>query len=169
MYSFILKCFLLSSLCFMAKPNKKYHPLFVTVTEIEHNAKQKTLEISCKIFTDDFEKALRAAYKIKIDLLDPKQKITMNNLVNDYVEKHLKISVDGKATFLKFVGYEKIEEGIYSYFEIINIPSLKKIDITNDLLYEYKIEQMGLIHVTVGGKRQSTKLSNPEKNVVLIF
>lgn len=153
----------------MAKPNKEYHPLFVTVTEIEHNAKQKTLEISCKIFTDDFEKALRAAYKIKIDLLDPKQKITMNNLVNDYVEKHLKISVDGKATFLKFVGYEKIEEGIYSYFEIINIPSLKKIDITNDLLYEYKIEQMGLIHVTVGGKRQSTKLSNPEKNVVLIF
>ncbi|MEI8059397.1 MAG: DUF6702 family protein, partial [Ferruginibacter sp.] len=31
------------------------HPLFVSVTEIEHNAKDKTLEISCKIFTDDFE------------------------------------------------------------------------------------------------------------------
>ncbi len=169
MYPFILKCFLLSSLSFKAKPNKVYHPLFVTVTEIEHNLKQKTLELSCKIFTDDFEKALRTAYKIKIDLLDAKQKITMDNLVNDYIQKHLKITVDGKVTFLKFIGYEKIEEGIYSYFEIINIPSLKKINITNELLYEYKKEQMGLIHVTVGGKRQSTKLSNPEKNAVMIF
>ena len=32
------------------------HPIFMSVTEIEHNAKDKTLEISCKVFTDDFEK-----------------------------------------------------------------------------------------------------------------
>ena len=44
-----------------AEPN--LHPIFVSVTEIEHNAKDKTLEISCKIFTDDFEKTLRLTYK----------------------------------------------------------------------------------------------------------
>ena len=31
------------------------HPFFVSVTEINHNAKDKTIEIACKIFTDDFE------------------------------------------------------------------------------------------------------------------
>ena len=30
------------------------HPLHVSVIEINHNAADKTLEISCKIFTDDF-------------------------------------------------------------------------------------------------------------------
>ena len=30
------------------------HPIYVSVTEIEHNAAEKTLEISCRIFTDDF-------------------------------------------------------------------------------------------------------------------
>ena len=32
------------------------HPFHVSVVEIEHNAEDKSLEISCKIFTDDFEK-----------------------------------------------------------------------------------------------------------------
>ena len=29
------------------------HPIFVSVTEIEHNAAAKSLEISCKVFTED--------------------------------------------------------------------------------------------------------------------
>ena len=30
------------------------HPFHVSVVEINHNAEDKTLEITCKIFTDDF-------------------------------------------------------------------------------------------------------------------
>jgi hypothetical protein len=32
------------------------HPFFISVTEINHNSGDKNLEISCKIFTDDFGK-----------------------------------------------------------------------------------------------------------------
>ncbi len=146
-----------------------HHPLFVSVTEIEQNAKEKTLEISCKIFTDDFEKTLRAAYKTKIDLVDAKMKSDMNKLVNDYIQKHLSITVDAKTTSLHFVGFEKIDEAIYCYFEIENIASIKKINLINDILYDYKKEQMGIIHCTIAGSRQSVKLNNPEKNVELTF
>src|SRR6476661_2375693 len=34
------------------------HPFHVSTTEINHNATDKTLEISCRIFTDDFESCL---------------------------------------------------------------------------------------------------------------
>jgi hypothetical protein len=40
------------------------------VTEINHNAADQTLEISCKLFTDDFEKVLSKNYKVKADLAD---------------------------------------------------------------------------------------------------
>ena len=40
-----------------------HHPIFVSVTQIDHNATDKTLEISCKIFTDDFEQTLRQQNK----------------------------------------------------------------------------------------------------------
>lgn len=138
------------------------HPIFMSVTEIEHNAKDKTLEISCKIFTDDLEKTLRQTYKGTVDLINPKDKAAMNKLVSDYVQNHLSISVDGKKTALQFIGYEQQEEGILSYYQVNNISAVRKVDITDNILYEYKKEQIEIIHVTVGGNRKSTKLTNPE-------
>jgi hypothetical protein len=146
-----------------------HHPLFVSVTEIELNAKDKTLEISCKIFTDDFEKTLRQNYKTMVDLLKPKDKNAMNKLVSDYVQKHLLLTVDGKKITLQFLGYEQNEEGILSYYQVNNIQSVKKINITDNILYDYKKEQTGIIHVTVDGNRKSTKLNNPEDKASFEF
>ena len=145
------------------------HPIFVSVTEIEHNTKDKTLEISCKIFTDDFEKALRSTYKTYVDLLQPKDKNAMNKLVADYVQKHLLIRADGKAVELKFLGYEQDEEGIESYYQVNNIAVVKKLDITDNILFEYKKEQISIIHTTINGNKKSTKLTNPEEKYSFEF
>ncbi len=168
MVHFLFKWLMIGGLL-TSQPAIENHPIFVSVTEIEHNAAEKTLEISCKIYTDDFEKTLREAYKTHVDLLDAKYKSAMNKLVADYVQKHLLLKVDGKTVALQFVGYEQEEEGIISYYQVNNIPSVKKIDIINNILYEYKSEQMGIMHLTVGGKRQSTKLVNPSNKVSLEF
>lgn len=151
------------------QPVTTHHPIYVSVTEIEHNAKDKTLEISCKIFTDDFEKTLRQTYKTYVDLLQPKDKNAMNKLVSDYVEKHLQIKADGKAVALEFIGYEQQEEGIVSFYQVNNIPSIKKIDITDNILFEYKKEQISIIHTIVNGNRKSTKLVNPEEKYSFEF
>ncbi len=159
---------MVTGLIFTSAPSA-LHPIFVSVTEIEHNAKDKTLEISCKIFTDDFEKTLRKTYKGTVDLLNPKDKNAMNKLVSEYVQKHLQIKADGKQTTLQFIGYEQDEEGIESYYQISNIPSVKKLDITDNILFEYKNEQMSIVHAIVNGKRQSTKLVNPEEKYSFEF
>ena len=145
------------------------HPIFVSVIEIEHNAKDKTLEVSCKIFTDDFEKTLRTDYKVHVDLLDQKSKPAMDKLVNDYVQRHLKIAVEGKIVALKYVGFEKIEEGIYSYYQVDNVPSPKKIEVTDNVLLEFNPQQMNLVHVTVGGERKSAKLAGTDNKVTVQF
>lgn len=149
--------------------NVSMHPIYVSVTEIEHNAKGKTLEVSCKLFTDDFEKVLRTTYKTQVDLINPKDKPAMDRLVNDYVQKHFKVSADDRPLNLKYLGYEQQEEGIYSYFEVENVSSVKNMVIINDLLYEYKPEQMGLLHITVNGTRRSTKLINPANRASVSF
>ncbi|MFT3683136.1 MAG: hypothetical protein QM791_22945 [Ferruginibacter sp.] len=153
--------FLMSFQASKPAPVSNIHPFFVSVTQIEHNAKEQTLEVSCKIFTDDFEKTLRLHYKDKIDLLDEKMKNVMNPLVSGYILQHFSIKADDKPVQLKFIGFEQQEEGIVSYFEAGNVLSPKKITVFNNLLYEYQETQTGIIHVTVNGKRQSTKLENP--------
>ena len=147
----------------------KVHPIYMSVTEIEHNAKEKTLEISCRIFTNDFESTLRQGNKGFIDLINPKYKAAMNKLVNDYIQKHLSIQVDGRAVALQFLGYEQQEDAINSFFQVNNITSVKKIAITDNILYEYKTEQISLLHVTVNGNRKSTKIVNPEEKASLEF
>lgn len=153
------------SLMFLPTSFNLHHPIFVSVTEIEHNAKDKTLEVSCKIFTDDFEKTLRTTYKTHVDLLDEKVKPAMDKLVNDYVQKHLKVAVDGKLVALKYLGFEKIDEGIYSYYQAENITTPKKIEVTDNVLLEYNEQQMNIVHIIVDGKRKSAKLSGSENKV----
>ena len=175
MVSILFKWLMILSAVHLQEANKSSlgglgsHPVYMSVTEIEHNAKDKTLEISCKIFTDDFEKTLRQSYKGIVDLINPKDKAAMDKLVSAYVQKHLLIKADGKPVALQFIGYEQQEEGINSYYQVNNIPSVKKIEITDNILYEYKDQQISLLHVTVGGNRKSTKMVNPEEKVSLEF
>lgn len=145
------------------------HPLHVSVTEINHNAAEKTLEISCKLFTDDFEKVLGMNYKTKIDLINPSDRPAMERLVNQFVQGHLKIEVDGRPVQLHYLGYEKDNDAIYSYFQANDIPAAKKIAITNSLMHELYSDQINLMHVIVGGKRKSTKLDFPEREVEVGF
>ena len=145
------------------------HPIYVSVTEIQHNAKDKTLEISCKIFTSDFEAILKSKTKSKINLLQPTDKTLMESLVNQYIQQHLKIKVDGNLKPMEFLGYEQNEDAIQSFFEINDVAALKKIDVQDDILYEYKSEQISIIHVVANGNRKSTKLVNPDNNFSLNY
>ena len=142
--------------------NHELHPFHVSVTEINHNAKDKTLEISCKIFTDDFEDALTKKYKTTVDLVKPKDKSAMDKLVSDYIKKHLFVKTDNKPASLSYIGFEKEDEAVYSYFQVDNVPTVKKIDVTNSILHDFSEQQINIIHCTVGGKRQSTKLDYPK-------
>ena len=146
-----------------------HHPIFVSVTEIAHNAKENTLEISCKIFTDDFETTLRKKYKTKVDLLDATFKNVMNPMVNDYIQKHLSITSNGTKSILQFVGFEQQEEGIITYYEVKNVNKVDKLEVINDILYETKPQQMGIIHVTAKGIRKSSRLNNPDSKAEFIF
>src|SRR5438046_2746869 len=99
------------------------HPYYISVVEINHNPTDKTLEISCKIFTNDFETILEKNYKTKVDLVNPPDKTAMDKLVSDYIKKHLSVKADNKAANLSYVGFEKQDEAVYSYFQVDNVHS----------------------------------------------
>jgi len=137
------------------------HPFHVSVVEINHNAVDKTLEISCKIFTDDFEKVLTQNYKTKVDLTNPPDKKAMDSLVKKYVFSHLSVAVDGKPESLSYLGFEKDAEAVYSYVQAENVTAVKKVELTNKLMHDMFTDQVNIIHVIVKGERKSTKLDYP--------
>ena len=93
----------------------------------------------------------------------------MDKFVNDYVQRRLKIVVDGKIVALKYLGFEKIDEGIYSYYQADNIITPKKIEVTDNVLLEFNSQQMNLVHITVAGERKSVKLAGNENKVTVQY
>jgi hypothetical protein len=145
------------------------HPFYISVTEINLNTADKTLEVSCKMFADDLEQTIEKINHSQLDISSDKDKPKFENYIPAYVKNHLSISIDGKAANLSYIGFEKEKESAYCYFEVENISSLKKIDINNSLLHDYTSEQVNIIHVLVNGKRQSTKLDYPNRNASFRF
>ena len=148
---------------------KDIHPFHVSVVEINHNAADKTLEISCKIFTDDFEKVLAKNYQTRIDLINPPDKKAMDTVVKKYIVSHLSVSADGKPGDLVYIGFERDAEAVYSYVQVENITSIKKIDIINKLMHDLFDDQINIMHVTVNGNRKSMKLDYPTANASISF
>ena len=145
------------------------HPLFVSVTEINHNATDKTLEVSCKLFTDDFEKTLGSIYHKKVDLTTPANKAETDKEVAEYIRKRLVVTLDGKPITLEFVGFERENDAVWSYFQAAAPAAPKKIEIRNNILYEAYDKQINLMHVSVGGNRKSTKLNYPDTEAKFEF
>jgi hypothetical protein len=139
------------------------HPFYVSVTEINHNQKEKALEISCKIFIDDMEDVLKQNFKTVVDLSDQKQQIKNDQLITAYITKNLSITADQKAVQLNYVGYEKDSEAVFCYFEVVNISTVKAIDVSNSILQDLTDKQINIMHVSVNGVRKSYKLDYPQK------
>jgi len=169
MVAFINKWLFAAVLPLFLSSGPGLHPLHMTVTQIDHNATDKTLEISCKIFTDDFENILEKTYKTNIDLINPSDRAAVQKLIVDYVQKRLALKVDGKAAQLNCIGFERDHEATFSYFQVDNISAVKSVDINCSLLYDLFDDETNIIHITIGGKRKSTKLNYPQKEAIESF
>src|SRR6478736_1106869 len=108
------------------------HPFFVSMTDINYNDNTRSLEISVRIFTDDFENTLRKYHQDKIDILHPANQEQMNAYVKDYIQQHLQMKVDDKTVQLSFVGYEQQSESIWTYFEVNKVDKVIKVEIVNN-------------------------------------
>jgi len=140
----------------------EFHPFYVSVTEINHNATDKTLEIASKIFTEDLEVAINKNYKTKVDLYTEKGKPQADKLIADYLSRNLVVLLDGKPVQLEMLGFEREGEATWSYLEVKNVTLPKKVEIRNAILYDHFQDQINLVHVTVKGNRRSGKVVYPE-------
>lgn len=146
-----------------------FHPFYVSVTEIVHNKNTGTVQVSVRVFFDDFEKALEAQYKKKVNILKPADRKALDILIAAYVNAHLKISANGKMLNLKYLGYEIEEDAAWCYFESADAGQIKQLSVKNDILFEQHASQSNMIHAIVNGQRKSAKLDNPQAEVQFTY
>ncbi len=152
--------------------NKNKHPLHVSTTEINYNVKNKQLEITCKIFTDDFETALTKSGTdgtTKIDITSPTAHKAMDEFVKNYLNTNLVFRVNGKLLKPTYLGFEQDNEVTNVYLELDNVLTLQNLSLSNSILFNLFDDQMNILHVEKGGIRKSVKTNYPNKEQTVVF
>lgn len=145
------------------------HPFYLSVTEIRYNGPRQALEVSCRIFADDLENALKKYNHTTLDIIKPKDRPTVDSMVSRYIRQHLHIKADGKALSLHYLGYRIEDDAAWCFLEVPALKAVKQLDLQNDILYAEHETQSHMIHAIVQDKRQSTKLDNPKKEASFRF
>lgn len=145
------------------------HPFYISVIDLKQSPQSKTLNLSIKLFTNDFEDALSKLNHYRIDLINPKQKQQTDSLVKQYIEDRFTISVDSKKQQLTYIGYEREEDVIWVYFESEKLKTLKQLSVNTSLLYEYLPQQTIILHADINDVKRSGKINNPDTQINLLF
>lgn len=138
------------------------HPFWVSITEIAHQPKNQTLEISIKFFTEDLEQALNTVYSKKFYLNESKEAKDANEKIKAYLAQHFALSVNHAAVKWNYIGKEKEDDATWIYLEVEKVKTLSHISIKQSALTELHESQNNIVHVAVGGKRKTLML-NREK------
>ena len=137
-----------------------FHPIHVSTANFEYNKQDHKWEVTCTIFTDDFEAALVKQYHSKIDLNSPALHTAMDALVKSYLQQNLQLT---------YLGFEINKESADVFLESEVINNIKKVELNDGLLQNQFDDQINIVHITVNGTRKSEKLDYPNKKVEQIF
>src|SRR5680860_166309 len=99
-FLFLLLLFSLSSF----NTDNTDHKFYVSVTEIEYNAKAHSLQIISRVFIDDLEKLLQARYDESIHLSKNGDSEKVSDYIKNYLVQKMQVQLDGKPYKMNYIG-----------------------------------------------------------------
>ncbi|MGB5667838.1 MAG: DUF6702 family protein, partial [Maribacter sp.] len=98
--------------------------------------KDRSLQITSRVFIDDFEKVLEERYGIEANLSTESE----SKLADEYIEKYLRAKfvmyIDAKVKEYQFLGKKYDNDIMICYLEIpeLDLDKIKTIELQNELL-----------------------------------
>ncbi|WKD86393.1 hypothetical protein KCTC32516_01768 [Polaribacter huanghezhanensis] len=145
------------------------HKYYLSLTQIEYNTKNKSVEVIINVFIDDLETAFDKIYNKRFELDTKNEPADSDKYFFEYLQKNVKFKINGKAYNYKYIGKEYDGDVVFFYLEIKNVPTLKDIEINNTILLEHFPEQQNLVKSKVNKKYKSVLLTKKEQTGILKY
>ena len=136
-----------------------YHRFYTAIFQINYVPQKKMVQITSRIFIDDFNDALKNQYHKTTFLGTDKETQDDINLMKKYLSEKLKLTVNGKFENMNYLSNEREDKVLICYFKINNITKLKSLEIENSILTEVHSEQQNIIQFSNNGTKSSLLLS----------
>jgi Zn/Cd-binding protein ZinT len=144
------------------------HAFHTSLTEINFNQKEKSLEISIRVFTDDFETALtklNGGQKIIIAANDKN-----DALINKYIQQHFGIiSPQKQRKNFNFIGKEIEGVATWIYAEVPDYQAITGNILQNNILTEFFDDQTNLVNFTYLSNKKTFILNAKKTTAEIVF
>jgi hypothetical protein len=151
----------------VSSSKRSYHPIHLSITDVEHNPKDQSLEIVHKVFIDDLEKILENTYRTRLYLATDKEHADTDKFIIAYLKKHFTLEIDGRVYVPEFHGkFVNAKEDIFAVWilaKIEGIAQIKTIKHSNTILMDLYDDQENFTHFKYLGKRKSARFKYQEK------
>ncbi|WP_332368958.1 DUF6702 family protein [Spirosoma telluris] len=141
-------------LLIISTASRPAHDFHASVTQMQYNAKEHTFEISIRIFTDDFEKALSAAANTRVNLDAPGDK--NDPLIEKYIHAHFSYVNPQKQTkSVKYIGHEVEADANWLYLEMPYTEPFRGGLLKQNALMELFDDQVNMVNVQYQGQKKT--------------
>ena len=155
--------FLLFTLAFTS------HKYYLSLTQIEYNKDQKSLEVLINVFLDDIELAINKEYDVDLRLTTKQELEDVDSYFQKYLRENLRFLVNNELVNYNFIGKEYEGDLVYFYLEVNLRNSPVSLKVFNTILITYFEQQQNVIKFKNGSKRQSKILSKNTNKALLNF
>jgi hypothetical protein len=133
------------------------HKFYVSVTNVGYSEKDDALQITTRIFIDDLEEVLLERYAVEGNLATENESQQADTYLEKYLRKKFQIQIDGEQKAYDLIGRKYDDDVCVFYLELpkINLPTVKSIQIQNEVLTDLFDEQQNVIHFKIKGKKKS--------------
>ena len=144
------------------------HAYHATLTELRYNAAKKQLELSVKIFTDDFEKAISLGQPARVNLTDAGPRPLA--LSTAYIQRTLQVStVAGAPLPVQVLGMQADKEGYWFYCKVPLPGPVPGVKLRQTMMLDVFGDEVNIVNIEAGGKKQSTLFRDGHEEEVLTW
>lgn len=146
-----------------------FHKYYISVTQVDYVENKESVQITTRIFIDDFEKLLRERYDDTVELAVKDEQANVNGYIEKYLKDKIKIKINGNDANLVFIGKEYDNDIMLCYIEIQHVKKINSIEITNQVLFDLFEDQQNMIKTKIYSKQKGFLLNKNDKTAMLKF
>lgn len=125
------------------------HKFYLSVTNVVYSEKHDALQITSRVFIDDFETLLKERYGVDAHFATAKESKAAEMYSEKYLREKIIFWIDDTKQDFEYLGKEYDKDVILFYLEIpkVKLKKKKSFQIQNEVLMDLFEDQQNLVHV----------------------
>ena len=144
-----------------------YHRFYTAIFQINFVPQKKMVQITTRIFVDDFNDALKNQYHKTTFLGTDKETEADVDLMKKYLAEKFRLTINGKFQSMNYLSKEIEDNVLVCYYKINDVSKINSLTVENSILTEIHPEQQNIIQFNNNGNKCSLLFSGETTKEIL--